>query len=69
MDDELLWRGFISKGVGIYNIISFVIKLSPWNNQKKIWILILAKAPTEPYFGRFIGPLTQFAHGIKVSNH
>lgn len=29
---------------------------------------VCSRAPLEPYYGRFIGPLTQFAHGIKVSS-
>lgn len=27
------------------------------------------RAPPEPYYGRFIGQFTNFAHGIKVSCH
>lgn len=25
------------------------------------------RAPVEPYYGRYIGPFTEFAHGITVS--
>lgn len=32
-------------------------------------IAVAGRAPPEPYYGRYIGEFTNFAHGIKVSSH
>lgn len=36
-------------------------------SQKKMFTA-KARAPLEPYYGRYIGPFTEFAHKIKVSS-